>query len=100
MITRFYSFPTQQDFINACSHLTHLNEHNEPEIIRQTHDYSIDEVGIIYKKTGVMLQDITTGMEYPESLPISGWHVNAISNEPILPAQVEVFPKSASRVFA
>ncbi len=100
MITRFYSFPTQQEFIDACSNLMQLSEHNEPEIIKQSHTYAIDEIGVIYKPNGVMLPVPDSDLFYPEQAPIAGWHVNVISNEPILPSEFEVFPNTPSRVFA
>lgn len=47
----------------------------EPYLVTATHDYAIDVVGTIYKPTGLMLTD-DEGNEYPETAPISGWHVN------------------------
>lgn len=100
MKTRFYSFATQQDFITeyTAKGLVAKNEHNEDTLVQHTHDYSIDVVGTIHKPTGVMIEG-ENSLFYPEQAPISGFHVNVISNEPILDAQFEVFPNTPSRVF-
>lgn len=47
----------------------------DPYLVLNTHDYAIDLVGVIYEPTGVMLTD-AEGNEYPETAPVSGWHVN------------------------
>jgi hypothetical protein len=35
---------------------------------------NLDVIGLIYKPTGNIIT--TDGFEYPEKLPISGWHAN------------------------
>lgn len=47
----------------------------EPYLVKNTPDYAIDIVGIIYEPTGNMLTD-PSGIEYPETAPVPGWHVN------------------------
>jgi len=47
----------------------------DPYMVMQTADYAIDIVGIISKPTGVMLTD-ADGNEYPEQVPLDGWHIN------------------------
>lgn len=37
-----------------------------------------DVIGTIYKPTGAMLT--SNGIDYPEMLPIVGWHVNIIAD--------------------
>ena len=47
----------------------------EPYLVQYTPDYAIDVVGLIYKPTGNTLTD-SEGSEYPETAPVTGWHVN------------------------
>ena len=47
----------------------------KPYLVKTSHDYAIDLVGVIYEPTGNMLTD-DEGNEYPEMAPIDGWHVN------------------------
>jgi len=47
----------------------------EGEFVGNTTDYAIDVVGTLYDPTGVTLTD-DNGMEYPEMVAITGWHVN------------------------
>lgn len=59
-------------------------ESGTPTITLATHDYAVDPVGEIYEPTGVMLTD-AQGNEYPESVLVTGWHVNLrILNEALL----------------
>ena len=44
-------------------------------MVMQTADYAIDIVGVIYRATGNTLTD-ADGNEYPEQVPLDGWHVN------------------------
>lgn len=59
-------------------------------------------IGIIYKPSGLMLTDETEGLEYPEMLPIDGYHVNVRTNgedtTDILPFAIE--PTNPIRVWA
>lgn len=45
-------------------------------LVKSTPDYAIDIVGLIYKETGSVITDPDTGFEYPEMVPIDGWHIN------------------------
>lgn len=54
-------------------------------------------VGTIYKPTGNMLID-ENGIEYPEMVPIEGFHVNSTIRIPEW-AQNEVFPETPTQVF-
>ena len=44
-------------------------------LVMHSHDHSFDIVGVIHEPTGNMLTD-AEGIEYPETAPIDGWHVN------------------------
>lgn len=43
---------------------------------------AVDVVGTIYVKTGNVLT-AADGMSYPETTPLSGWHVNVRHTEPM-----------------
>ena len=62
---------------------------------------AVDVVGVIYKPTGKILTD-AEGMQYPERVPIDGWHVNLSGNA--VPEGLEAFeiaaPATPSRIFA
>ena len=62
---------------------------------------SWDVIGIMHEKTGTMLTD-SEGMQYPETTPVPGWHVNIRSKE-TLPIEFESFkidtPATPGRVF-
>ena len=47
----------------------------DPYLVAHSHDYAIDVVGVIQEPTGNTLTD-EEGNEYPETAPVSGWHVN------------------------
>jgi hypothetical protein len=47
----------------------------DPYMVKQTTDYAIDVVGVIYRPTGNTLTDADNN-EYPEQAPLEGWHVN------------------------
>tara|TARA_B110000858_G_scaffold55789_1_gene64833 strand:+ start:1047 stop:1355 length:309 start_codon:yes stop_codon:yes gene_type:complete len=47
----------------------------EGELVSNTADYAIDVVGTLYDATGVTLTGANE-MDYPEMLPITGWHLN------------------------
>lgn len=62
---------------------------------------AVDVVGVIHKTTGRMLSD-TKGNQYPEQMPIAGWHVNLSGN--VVPEGLKAYeiaaPVTPSRIFA
>lgn len=46
----------------------------DPYLVKNSRDYAMDVVGILYETTGNMIQD--GDFEYPEQRPMDGWHVN------------------------
>lgn len=65
---------------------------------------SIDVIGIIYEETGETLVD-SDGIEYPETAPVNGWHVNIRTIKPLTQEQLNVLPvidkpNNPVRVFA
>ena len=73
---------------------------NEDQWLTYKDGANLDVVGTIYKPTGVTLTD-AEGMQYPEMAPLSGFHVNILSDgfDEALAAFV-VYPASPSRVWA
>ena len=72
-----------------------------------TATHSLDVIGVIYVETGNMLTgegpDGET-FEYPEMVPIEGWHANLLLHGEELPAALEPFvieaPSTPHRKFA
>ena len=62
---------------NEAAMLTALSVfYNEDgEFVGNTADYAIDVIGVLSEATGVTLTD-GNGMDYPETLPVTGWHLN------------------------
>ena len=73
MIDYYLKFANQAEAVNVLSKLSFLSEIGV--VIVSTGLASIDFVGIIHKPTGNMLEDID-GNEYPELVPLEGYHVN------------------------
>ena len=44
-------------------------------LVAHSHNYAIDVVGTLQEPTGTMLTD-DEGVEYPEMMPVAGWHIN------------------------
>ena len=77
----------------------------DPYLVMHTPDYAIDLVGVIYEPTGNVLTD-AEGNEYPETAPVSGWHVNVRlmgdtrrADVEAIDAQYGVTPNTPSRVW-
>ena len=77
----------------------------DPYLVAHSHDYAIDVVGVLQEPTGTMLTD-DEGNDYPETAPVSGWHVNVrlvgdAMRETVeaLDASHGVTPNSPSRVW-
>ena len=62
---------------NEAAMLTVLSAfyNEEGELVTNTADYAIDVIGTIYEATGVTLTD-ANGMDYPEMVAATGWHLN------------------------
>lgn len=68
----------QQDYVTVVDEETGESTQTpegEPYLVKTSHDYAIDLVGVIYEPTGNTLTD-DEGNEYPETAPVDGWHVN------------------------
>ena len=122
MITYYLRFPSQDDWEQAAAaiglrvnnpilieeekidpdtgEIIHpVYEDNWSWLPMYTHQWGVDEIGIIYNDDGVY--DPETGEELVPPTPMDGWHVNCISET--LPEELEdylVRPSSPVRIFA
>ena len=62
---------------NEAAMLTVLSQfyNEEGEFVSNAADYAIDVIGVLTEATGVTLTD-GNGMDYLETLPVTGWHLN------------------------
>lgn len=99
----------KQDYITSVDEQTGeeiQTPDGDPYLVKNTPDYSIDIVGVIYKPTGTMLTD-AEGFEYPETAPVDGWHINIRSSgdarradvEALSPYFVDPEPATPSRIW-
>jgi hypothetical protein len=77
----------------------------DPEILEDrytwlyyTHDWSIDDIGIIYNNDAII--DPDTGEVTSPATPMEGWHVNFIGTLPEGWDEYLVAPRNPRRVFA
>ena len=64
-----------EDVLSSLFFLAKVEIEDNSVVLVSTGLASIDFVGIIYKPTGKLLEDID-GNEYPELAPLEGYHVN------------------------
>lgn len=67
-------------------------------LIRDTHEYSLDPVGVIYNDDAVI--NFETGEVLTPATPKDGWHVNLKGTLPDGWDQYQVSPAQPYRVFA
>ena len=122
MITYYFRFPSQDDWEQAAAAIglrvnnpiliedekidpdtgeiiPPVYEDNWSWLPMYTHQWGVDEIGIIYNDDGVY--DPDTGEELVPPTPMDGWHVNCIRET--LPEELEdylVHPSSPVRIFA
>jgi hypothetical protein len=122
MITYYLRFPSQDDWEQAAAAIglrvnnpilieeekidpdtgeiiPPVYEDNWSWLPMYTHQWGVDEIGIICNDDGVY--DPETGEELVPPTPMDGWHVNCISET--LPEELEdylVRPSSPVRIFA
>jgi hypothetical protein len=83
--------------LDSWTEQSHVFSHNEvqTELRPKYPTLAIDVIGVIYKPTGVMLEEDT-----PEMAPLSGWHVNTRGEMPEALQQYAVIPTNPRRVWA
>lgn len=69
-LSAFYRQETKTEVDDETGEETVINV-GDPYLVSHTADYAIDVVGLIWKPTGVILEDDT-----PEMAPLDGWHIN------------------------
>ena len=74
VLAAFYRQDTTTEVDGETGEETVINV-GDPYLVPNTKDYAISIVGTIHKPTGVTLTD-ADGNEYPETAPLSGYHVN------------------------
>jgi len=104
VLTSFYRQDTITEVDGETGEETVVNV-GDPYMVKQTTDYAIDVVGVIYRPTGNTLTD-ADGNEYPEQAPLEGWHVNVRLLGDALRDTVEALdaiygmqPQSPARIF-
>lgn len=95
----------ESDMPTVLSDFYGTDEDGNSVLIKFTHDYAIDVVGVVQEATGVTLTD-SEGNDYPEMANVAGWHVNIRLVNDAKRTEVEaldashgVTPNSPSRVW-
>lgn len=101
----YLKLSAESDMPTVLSNFYGTDEDGNSVLIKFTHDYAIDVVGVIQEPTGVTLTD-SEGFEYPEMADVAGWHVNIRLVTDAKRTEVEaldashgVTPNSPSRVW-
>lgn len=101
----FLKFPDKNTFFQKCQEagMTQIHPDTGQElIVTGTHDYALDEIGVIYEGGEVVIDPDTGEVTViSESVAVSGWHANYIGE---LPESFEQYviekPNTPHRVFA
>jgi hypothetical protein len=108
MNTTYLRFPSQEVWEQVATavgvlSVVNLGTEEEPDMQQQwsyyTHDWAVDDVGVIYNDDGVYDED--TGDVITPPTPMDGWHVNY--KAATLPSDLEAYvvtPNSPHRKFA
>ena len=95
-MTHYLRFPDQETWLIAATAAGYRV--NQSEVFNYyTHDWAIDDVGIIYNNDGVYNND---GEVITPPTQMGGWHVNIIGELPQELNQYLVTPSNPYRVFA
>lgn len=99
-MTDYLRFPSETAAMAAieAAGFTTTNEDGTVAIIRDTHNYSLDPVGILYNNDAIV--DPETGEIIFPSTPVDGWHVNYIGTLPEGWEAFAVSPRAPRRKFA
>ena len=110
MTTNYLRFPTQAAWESAAAAAgfrvnNPVPSATDPEVLEDhwtwlyyTHDWAIDDVGVIYNNDAVI--DPDTGAVVTPATPMAGWHVNFIGPLPEGWDAFLVTPAAPYRVFA
>lgn len=75
VFSAFYRQDTKTEFDEETQEYNVVNV-GDPYLVKITKHYAIDVVGTITKKTGNMITDPESGVEFPETRAVDGWHLN------------------------
>ena len=99
MNTTYLRFPSQDVWEQAATAVGVLSVvDGEEQWSYYTHDWAVDDVGVIYNDDG--LYDPDTGDVITPPTPMAGWHVNFKSDKDIDWSGFPVHPQSPYRKFA
>ena len=99
MNTTYLRFPSQDVWKQVATAVGVLNVvEGEEQWSYYTHDWAVDDVGVIYNDDGVY--DPDTGDVITPLTPMDGWHVNFKSDKDIDWSGFPVHPQTPYRVFA
>ena len=109
-MTNYLRFPDQSTWESASTEAgfrvnNPVPSESDPEVLENnwvfnyyTHDWAIDDVGIIYNNDGVYNEE--TGEVITPPTQMEGWHVNIIGELPPELNEYLVTPSTPYRVFA
>lgn len=99
-MTNYLRFPNETAAMAAieAAGFTAIDEDGTVAIIRDTHDYSLDPVGVLCNNDAVV--DPGTNEIISPATPIEGWHVNYIGTLPEGWEAFAVKPRAPRRKFA
>lgn len=103
MNTTYLRFPSQEVWEQAATAAGVLSVvDGEKQWSYYTHDWAVDDVGVIYNDDGVYDQD--TGDVITPCTVVDGWHINIASDLPVpsslVPYILDPAPTTPYRVFA
>jgi hypothetical protein len=99
MNTTYLRFPSQDVWKQAATAVGVLSVvDGEEQWSYYTHDWAVDDVGVIYNDDGVY--DPDTGDVITPPTPMDGWHVNFKSDKDIDWSGFPVHPQTPYRKFA
>lgn len=91
---KFYRFQDREEFLALAGVAGFIS--SEGQLITDSHNHSICEVGIITKGGSI---DPVTGDVVDPPIPIEGWHVNYQGDPPAAWSEFLIDPKNPVRVF-
>ena len=106
VFSAFYRQDTKTEFDEEAQEYNVVNV-GDPYLVKNTRHYAIDVIGIITKKTGNMITDPESGIEFPETREVDGWHLNVriVDNEfrphiEEIDAEYGLMPENPRRVWS
>lgn len=99
MNTTYLRFPSQEEWKQAATAVGVLSVvDGEEQWAYYTHEWAVDDIGVIYNDDGVY--DPDTGAVITPPTPIPGWHVNFKTDKDIDFSKASTNPRTPYRTFA